>query len=63
MSAESDPHDGETCAEVEAVLDELVDDLNKIGVLLARQGCNPRNPDGSWDYGRAIAELIIKARA
>jgi len=51
-------HDGDTCAEVDRQLDNAQGELNSIGMWLVRHGASPRRPDGSYDIGAALDELV-----
>ena len=57
----ADPHDGESCEDVERHLDSITGDLNEISLWLARLGASPRQPDGTWDYLAALRKLAATA--
>lgn len=62
VMGDQDPHEGETCLENEARLDEMTGYFNSACYWLERNGVSPKRPSGEWDLADALAEIFIKHR-
>ncbi|MFA7264932.1 MAG: hypothetical protein WC054_01355 [Candidatus Nanopelagicales bacterium] len=56
----TEPHDSDSCAEIDSRLDDVIDDLNSICMWIARRGIKMERYEGSgsFNYYKAFDQIL-----